>query len=313
MELAPIVLFVYNRPVHARLVLKSLSADRLANSSRLYIYSDGPKADAKDELRSNIEEVRKLIKEKLWCKEVIINESPVNKGLAQSVIHGINEVLESHDSIIVLEDDTLPHDGFLEFMNAALIKYKSNEMVGGISGWSFPISENGEAYFSRVGSCWGWATWKRVWKELDWNGANLLAEISMSERKSEFNVDDSYDYFQLLQRHLSGSVDSWAIRFYANYFLSNKLFLFPGSSLIENIGFDGSGTHYNQAGVVNKKYNRTESFEMPDFPVRVGEKPAVRKKIRNYFLSESKVDNKMISDLNFLRKLWRLIQNRIIK
>ena len=49
MSLAPIVLFVYNRPQHTLKTLEALMQNELAEKSELFIYCDGPKADAKKE------------------------------------------------------------------------------------------------------------------------------------------------------------------------------------------------------------------------------------------------------------------------
>ena len=50
-DLAPIILFVYNRPWHTEKTLEALMANKLSNESVLYIYADGPKLNASfDEL-----------------------------------------------------------------------------------------------------------------------------------------------------------------------------------------------------------------------------------------------------------------------
>ena len=41
MELAPIVLFVYNRPEHTRACLEYLERNELAAESELYVFADG--------------------------------------------------------------------------------------------------------------------------------------------------------------------------------------------------------------------------------------------------------------------------------
>ena len=76
--LAPIVLFVYNRPWHTRQTLDSLMNNELAKDSILYIYSDGAKSNATKEQLNEVEETRKVIKEKKWCGEVHIIESEIN-------------------------------------------------------------------------------------------------------------------------------------------------------------------------------------------------------------------------------------------
>ena len=41
-RLAPIALFVYNRPAHSRATLEALAANELARHSDLIVFSDGP-------------------------------------------------------------------------------------------------------------------------------------------------------------------------------------------------------------------------------------------------------------------------------
>ena len=89
MTFSPIVLFVYNRPWHTRQTLESLANNELADESTLYIYADGPKPNASDEQKEKISEVRQIIREKQWCKDVQIIESSINKGLADSIIEGV--------------------------------------------------------------------------------------------------------------------------------------------------------------------------------------------------------------------------------
>ncbi len=67
--LAPIILFVYNRPDHTRKTLESLMKNILADRSELIIYADGPKQNATAEEVQRILTVRRIIKEKKWCRE----------------------------------------------------------------------------------------------------------------------------------------------------------------------------------------------------------------------------------------------------
>ncbi|MFM9028468.1 MAG: hypothetical protein ACKOQ6_10800 [Bacteroidota bacterium] len=73
-RLAPIALFVYNRPEHTRRCLEALSANFLASDSVLHIFSDGPKADATATDIVRINEVLELIREKNWFCAVNIHE-----------------------------------------------------------------------------------------------------------------------------------------------------------------------------------------------------------------------------------------------
>jgi len=116
-QLAPIVLFCYNRPWHVEQTLEALSKNELADQSILYIYCDGPKPDATEEQIAKIAEVRQVIRKKQWCKEIHIIENDKNKGLGTSIIDGVSEIIKIYKKVIVLEDDLLTSPFFLDYMN----------------------------------------------------------------------------------------------------------------------------------------------------------------------------------------------------
>src|SRR4051812_37549635 len=114
MNLAPIVLFIYNRPWHTRQTLEALYKNDLASESVLYIFADGPKKNASEDALKIINKTRECLKRKKWCKEVIITERPTNLGLADSIINGVTEIINKYEKVIVLEDDIIASRGFLK-------------------------------------------------------------------------------------------------------------------------------------------------------------------------------------------------------
>ena len=244
MNLAPIVLFVYNRPWHTEQTLNALALNNLADKSVLYLYCDGPKKDASEESLKKINEVRQLVKAKKWCKEVIVIENVINLGLANSVIKGVTEVIEKHGSAIVLEDDIITGTYFLKFMNEGLAAYKNDQQVFGISAFKYPSTNKIEksTYFLPISSSWSYATWSNRWSKVNFDGKELLKEIDKKDLKKKINFG-GYPFYEMLLNQVDNKVDSWAIRFYASMFLNNCMFLFPNTSLVQNIGFDASGVH----------------------------------------------------------------------
>ncbi len=242
MNLAPIVLFVYNRPWHTLQTLESLMRNELADSSQLFIYSDGPKGGSLEDAQK-VEEVRKILRSQQWCKEVHVVESKVNKGLASSIIAGISEIINQYGTIIVLEDDMVSSQYFLQFMNDALGAYENNDSIISITGYIYPIENLPKLFFLKGADCWGWATWKRGWALFEQDGKQLLQQLKNNDLTYTFDLNGSYPYTQMLENQTIKKNDSWAIRWHASAFLSNKLTLFPGRSLIRNIGLDSSGTH----------------------------------------------------------------------
>ncbi|RFZ82233.1 methyltransferase, TIGR04325 family [Mucilaginibacter terrenus] len=264
MPLAPIVLFVYSRPEHTRQVLTALAANELANDSTLYIFADGAKHDADAEALKNIEETRKVIREKQWCREVFITESVANKGLAGSVISGVTQVVNKHGAVIVLEDDLITSRYFLRFMNEALTTYREEQNVLSIGALNFFAADDAvsDTFFVPIPDCWGWATWADRWQLFEPNPQKLLNQLREQGLISKFNLHGAYRFEDMLIDQIKGNVNSWAIRWQAVAYLENKLTLYPKHSVTKNIGFGAGGTHGG-----NDQY--TGKIKFAETPVKV--------------------------------------------
>jgi len=135
-------------------------------------------------------------------------------------------------------------------MNDGLEKYQNDDRVISIHGYVYPVKEElPETFFLKGADCWGWATWRRGWNLFNPDGQYLLDKIKKSKLEKQFNFNNSFNYVKMLHDQIKGLNDSWAIRWYASAFIANKLTLYPGRSLIQNIGLDDSGTH---CGISNK-------------------------------------------------------------
>ena len=203
LEPAPIVLLVYNRPDHTRKTLTALSENFLADKSRLIVFADGPKKQASSNQLDLIRQTREVLVSKKWCKEVEIHEADENKGLARSVTDGVSSVVEKYGKAIILEDDILTSRGFLTFMNQALEFYEDVPEVMQIAGYFLPVKNRHElpsTFFYNVNSCWGWATWRRAWKEYREDAAQLLTDVegSKSFSKRNFNKGQGDNFHQQL-------------------------------------------------------------------------------------------------------------------
>lgn len=238
---APIALFAYNRPDHLKLTIEALRNNVLADKSELFIFCDGAK---NEKSYDSAAEVRAYAKTVSGFKSVKVFEKEKNFGLAQSIILGVTEIVNKFGRIIVVEDDLVTSKHFLEYMNEALDLYDNDVAVASIHGYVYPVNkELPETFFIRGADCWGWATWKRGWDLFERNGSKLLAELREKNLTKSFDFDGCYPYTRMLEDQVAGKNNSWAIRWYASAFLANKLTLYPGKSLVSNIGNDGSGTH----------------------------------------------------------------------
>jgi acetyltransferase-like isoleucine patch superfamily enzyme len=244
MNLAPIILFVYNRPWHTQQTLEALMLNDLADQSTLYIYCDGPKNKGDENEISKIQEVKNIIKKKKWCKEIIIIERFTNVGLAANIIEGVTEVINRHGSVIVLEDDILTSKGFLNYMNDALTLYEDNKDVMHISGFMYPHKEKlPETFFFNVPLCWGWATWKDSWKYFNNDSISQWKKLNIEEAFIKFDKFGGDYLSSQLAHNISGRLNTWFIKWHASVFLKKGYTLYPNLSLVDNIGFDNTGVH----------------------------------------------------------------------
>ena len=208
---APILLFTYNRPAHTRRLVESLLQNPESARSRLFIYSDAPRDEA---ARPAVDEVRRYVRSLTGFAQVDIVERTENWGLARNVIDGVTTLLRDFDRVIVLEDDLILSPVFLRFMNEALETYKDEPRVGHIQACDFTQDPSlPDTFLIKWTGSWGWATWRRAWKLFNPDGRALLNELN------------------------------------ASLFLADVLSLNVGRSLVQNGGFDGSGTNCGGGGL----------------------------------------------------------------
>jgi hypothetical protein len=271
-KLAPIVLFVYNRPEHTRMTVEALQRNRLAADSALFIFSDGPKSGSAEAVAA----VRSYLPTITGFKNVVIQQAETNKGLANSVIAGVTEIVNEYGEIIVLEDDMITSKFFLDYMNDGLELYEDNESVATIQAHMFPWAKTSlpDSYFLPSQGCWGWGTWKRAWDNFVADGAYLLKQIRDRKLSSAFDMDLSYPYTRMLKNQVKGKVDSWAIRWYATNFLLDMKGLYPRRTFVQNIGFDGSGVHCGESSDISAltapladSYKKLESIPIEIDPI----------------------------------------------
>lgn len=276
-NLAPIALFVYNRPDHTRRTLNFLQQNVLAKESRLFIFSDGP-GYQKDQEKVN--EVRELVKGLQGFFSVEIIERQTNFGLADSIIDGVSRLVKEYGKIIVFEDDLITSPYTLQYFNDALRKYAEEEKVMHIGAYMYPLDAEDlpQTFFYRIATSWGWATWERAWVQFQ-PDIHVLIQQFDKKKIFDFSIGGNMNFWKQMLEFRSGKNNSWAIRWYASIFLANGLALHPANSLINNIGHDGSGIHSGMNDIYNVIIN-------PDpvtfFPDKVKENELADQKIKEF-------------------------------
>lgn len=239
--LAPILLFAYNRPRHLQHTVEALAHNPLAQESELFVFSDGARTE---DDREDVELVRSYIHTIEGFKTVHRIERDRNYGLAANIIDGVTDIVNRYGRVIVLEDDLVTAPGFLQFMNDALDTYADEPRVGHIQAYDFTQNPRlPETFLIKFTGSWGWATWQRAWQHFNPDGQYLLNELHRRHLTRRFDFNGKYGFTRMLRRQVEGKNNSWAIRWNASLFLQDILSLNVGRSLVQNEGFDGSGTH----------------------------------------------------------------------
>lgn len=274
---SPIALFAFKRLDHLKITVDSLLKNKEAAQTPLIVFCDAPRNSNED---VHVDAVRRYIETITGFKSIRKVFREKNLGLANSIIAGVTEVLNEFDTVIVVEDDLETSPYFLKYMNDALHLYKSDDRVASIHGYVYPIKGLPETFFLRGADCWGWATWSDRWSLFQSDGAQLLKALENRKLLKRFNFNNAYPYDRMLKDQIEGKNDSWAIRWHATAFLNNQYTLYPGKSLVKNIGNDGSGTHCADTDIFS---SRISGVEITKFPQTIEDNAIALNLIENYF------------------------------
>lgn len=282
-KLAPLLIFVYNRGELTKQMLCAVNKNDMARHTDLYVFSDGPKKESDIEKVMAVRTVIHDFSKDNNFKTIHVFEAEENKGLANSIISGVTQIINKYGNVIVLEDDLIVANNFLEFMNDCLDFYKENNKIWSIGGTTYKLKSL-ENYSKDIYACYrgesgGWATWSDRWGKVDWDVTDYDAFMNDSRRKARFRRG-GYDMVSALQMQMEGKTDSWAIRWCYQQAKENMYTILPKINLVMNIGWEGSGTHSG-----NRDYFHTElsdeKFEYILEDVEISEK--IMREFRKYF------------------------------
>lgn len=289
MNIAPIIVFAYDRPDHLSKTLAALAKNDLASQSVLYVFCDGAREwggeapqppegggnyitkrygamhcskEEYDAYLNRIADVRKVAHEQIGFKELHVVEREKNIGLADNIVNAVTEVVNRYGRVIAFEDDIVTTKGCLTYLNDALELYKDDEQVMHISAWMYPNKgQFPTTFFYDVPyPAGGWATWKRAWQHFNPNTADHVKY--WQDKWKEFDVEGENHLSKQLLMNLDGTLKTWFIKWYSSMRRMRGLCLYPGTALSNNIGWDDSGetslpeTRYNVAHPV--EYTKVE-------------------------------------------------------
>jgi hypothetical protein len=237
----PVLLIIFKRPELTRKVLRAIAA---ARPKVLLVAADGPRTE--DE-RALCEATREIISEVDWECSIRTNYAQHNLGCGIRVYTAIDWAMTLFDEVIILEDDCIPNTSFFGFCQELLRHYRDDTRVMHISGNNFQLVHAPTAtsyYFSKYTHAWGWATWRRAWKNFDWS-LSRWPELKVAGLV-ELWCDDPHEqryWTEIFDRMHQGAPDVWDYQWNCCVWAQNGLVILPAVNLVSNIGFGTDATH----------------------------------------------------------------------
>lgn len=241
----PVAILNFNRPHLTRGVFEVI---RQIKPRRLLLIADGPRASKPDDIRL-CEEVRAIFDEIDWDCEVSRKFSDTNLGSFKSNSSGLNWVFDTVEEAIIIEDDCVPSISFFRYCEELLERYRDDPRVGVITGYNLGFPANGREsdsyFFSAYTLNWAWASWRRVWRQVDLDMFWWKQETGSKMLRALFPRSAEWRYwYELYERIHSGEMkNAWDYQLILSSFRHSQLCVIPRVNLVSNIGFGPEGTN----------------------------------------------------------------------
>lgn len=291
MKYYPVIIPTLCRYEHFVRCIESLSNCTLSEQIDCYVGLDYPLKEAH---RDGYENISKYLEScQFRFHKLVVIKREENYGAIKNFVDLRKFVMDRYDSYIETEDDNEFSPCFLEYMIKCLEKYREDDRVYSICGYSMPAYKDlsdRNIIFTLGNSAYGTAYWTNKQRKF----LNLPKEYykdavtHLGTLKKLYSVHKyfvfGFTYCLLHDRYYDDGM-------YSCYsYLENKYQIKPRISLVRNWGNDGSGLHSGYDPFVSKReisYDKHFEFE-PNEPVELNvkiikqmEKEAASKKIRS--------------------------------
>lgn len=243
----PILLICYNRDQYIREQIYQIKQIKPKN---VFIACDGPK-NSNDAIK--VERVRQLYLELIdWDCDVKTLFSSSNQGCFKGVKSALTWFFTSNKEGIVLEDDIIPSQDFFYFMEVMLKNYRKDHNIFCLSGCNLGYQTELSIFGSKIMNMWGWATWADRFFEVDFS-ISSWQEVSNKRlylfKKLRYHIFDyDHNWIEYWISIFDSAVNNddfstWDYQLIYNQITSEKICIYPGKNLIQNLGFHEDATH----------------------------------------------------------------------
>ena len=268
----PVMLYVFIRPDSIKRVFDVIKE---ARPSTLFLASDGPRDNVPTD-KEKIAASRKVVEEIDWDCTVHKLYYDKNQGMYEMFKNTGDFVFKHVDRCILLEDDTIPAVSFFKYCEVLLEKYKDDLRIGNINGMNhLGVYEkpNTDYFFSKGGSIWGFAIWRRTYEsfyDLSYGDDDYVMERLLENAKDYKQYCKSLKDCYEIGTH-DGHVPGFEFFLGLYTYSQNKLNIVPTKNMMCNIGY-GEGSTHNPGELkqsvkrIQKLYNM-KRYEL-EFPLK---------------------------------------------
>ena len=285
----PILFLIFNRPDTTQKVFDAIKRQK---PRYLYVAADGPRVNKTGEVEI-CKKTKDIIDQIDWNCELRTLYRPENLGCKIAVSSAITWFFEQVEYGIILEDDCLPDDSFFPFCEELLIKYKDDDRIGHIGGDCFYpdlVAKNLSYDFCSFAHIWGWASWRRVWKNYDVN-FSYWTKYKHDKKKRDLlftGLREIIYFSSAIPDAIYGTngINTWDTQLFFTLRSQNQLCIYPSVNLVTNIGLgDINGTHTTKKG--SKGFFLSKPIQLPlNHPSYIILNPSINNKIiKNFFFS----------------------------
>jgi hypothetical protein len=305
-----LLLVGYNRP---ELLFKRISEIALMNLDHIYISIDGGDESHSKEMIKLKNFAQKLLSK---CKTLRITHHEKNLGMTKHIAESISRVLNSHDSIAVVEDDIQLNKYFFKNIRIGLDILLDRKAFGTVSGFS-PLNFSGEKFFRNAWRstpyfyCWGWGCTKESWDNyrIEINDLDLAASLASSNSWNRLNDFQKNYWISKFNKVIKNSEFTWDYQMQYISFKHDYLNLVPKYRFIDNEGF-------NDIKAVHTKGNKPFLLRNNAKNIRIIEKETnkfsnqlLQKFDSNLFVRDTKISKLFQKHINIVRNVFKKVIN----
>lgn len=255
-----ILFLVFNRP---EITQRTFDQIKRQQPKLLYVAADGPRINYPDDIEL-CKKTKAVIEQVDWDCDVKKLYSDHNLGCGLGPVKGINWFFENVEEGIIIEDDCIPNDSFFHFCTNLLERYKNNDQVKLICGTSYqnrPLN-NDSYYFSKYPHVWGWASWRRTWKDYNFDISTESINTLNTVIDKTFNKKRDRKMWKDNMKMIVNGLDAWDYQLMYWMWKNDGICITPWKNLISNIGFGQHATHTYDANSSQSAMKQHELIEI---------------------------------------------------